>query len=50
MASDGDKKQRSNMMTSPFDAIRCEDEEREFWQARELSKILGYNRWRTSRM
>jgi len=31
---------------SPFDAIRKVDEEgREYWSARELSKILGYNRW-----
>src|SRR5438270_10964448 len=32
-------------VTSPFDAIRHLDGDREFWQARELSKILGYNRW-----
>jgi len=31
--------------TSPFDAIRHTDGEREFWLARELSKILGYDRW-----
>ncbi len=31
--------------TSPFDAIRQVDGDREFWRARELSKILGYNRW-----
>jgi DNA-damage-inducible protein D len=31
--------------TSPFDAIRHMDGEREYWRARELSKILGYNRW-----
>jgi DNA-damage-inducible protein D len=31
--------------TSPFDAIRHTDGEREFWLARELSKILGYGRW-----
>jgi DNA-damage-inducible protein D len=32
-------------VTSPFDAIRHLDGDREFWLARELSKILGYNRW-----
>src|SRR5260370_24339934 len=31
--------------TSPFDAMRQMDGEREYWGARELSKILGYNRW-----
>lgn len=31
--------------TSPFDAIRHWDGDREYWLARELSKILGYNRW-----
>jgi len=31
--------------TSPFDAIRHLDGEREYWLARELSKVLGYNRW-----
>jgi DNA-damage-inducible protein D len=31
--------------TSPFDAIRHTEGEREFWLARELSKILGYGRW-----
>jgi DNA-damage-inducible protein D len=34
-----------NRVTSPFDAIRHLDGEREYWLARELSKILGYNRW-----
>jgi len=33
--------------TSPFDAIRHEDEQiGEFWSARELYKILGYTEWR----
>jgi very-short-patch-repair endonuclease len=32
-------------VTSPFDAIRHLDGDREFWRARELSKILGYDRW-----
>ena len=45
MADDKDKQQQLNFVTSPFDAIRHMDGEREFWRARELSKILGYNRW-----
>src|SRR6266566_2825980 len=33
--------------TSPFDAIRREDEQgNEYWSARELYKILGYTEWR----
>ncbi len=32
--------------TSPFDAIRREDEHgEEYWSARELYKLLGYSRW-----
>jgi DNA-damage-inducible protein D len=32
--------------TSPFDAIRHEDEHgKEYWSARELYKLLGYSRW-----
>ena len=34
-----------NVVTSPFDAIRHLDGEREFWRARELHKILRYDRW-----
>src|SRR5439155_10948649 len=31
---------------SPFDTIRREREDgSEYWSARDLSKILGYNRW-----
>jgi DNA-damage-inducible protein D len=45
MASDKDTSGQFNFVTSPFDAIRHMDGEREFWRARELSKILGYNRW-----
>ncbi len=45
MASDQDTSGQLNFVTSPFDAIRHMDGEREFWRARELSKILGYNRW-----
>ena len=36
---------RPNFVTSPFDAIRHLDGEREFWRARELHKLLGYDRW-----
>src|SRR2546421_6205150 len=45
MASDEDISGQLNYVTSPFDAIRHMDGKREFWRARELSKILGYNRW-----
>jgi DNA-damage-inducible protein D len=45
MAGDKDTREQLNFVTSPFDAIRHMDGEREFWRARELSKILGYNRW-----
>jgi len=34
-----------NFVTSPFDAIRHWDGEREFWQARQLSRALGYTHW-----
>ncbi len=34
-----------NFVSSPFDAIRHGDGNREFWKARELSKLLGYSRW-----
>jgi DNA-damage-inducible protein D len=35
---------------SPFDAIRHEDEDgNEYWSARELSKLLGYDRWENFR-
>ncbi len=34
-----------NFVTSPFDALRHLDGEREFWRARELHKLLGYDRW-----
>src|SRR5690348_760292 len=38
------KDQRPDV-SSPFDAIRHTDGEHEYWLARELAKILGYNRW-----
>ncbi|HLZ62618.1 MAG TPA: DNA damage-inducible protein D [Ktedonosporobacter sp.] len=44
MAGESNEEQL-NKLTSPFDAIRHLDGEREYWLARELSKILGYNRW-----
>jgi DNA-damage-inducible protein D len=34
-----------NFVTSPFDVIRQVDGEREFWRARDLHKLLGYDRW-----
>jgi len=37
MASDKDASEQLNFVTSPFDAIRYLDGEREFWRARELS-------------
>lgn len=41
-----DTPQRQNLVTSPFDAIRHLAGEREFWLARELSKVLNYDRWK----
>ncbi len=35
-----------NFVSSPFDAIRHVDGDREFWMARELSKLLGYSQWK----
>ncbi len=34
-----------NFVSSPFDAIRHVDGDREFWKARELFKLLGYSHW-----
>lgn len=31
---------------TPFDAARCEDEGGEFWWARDLMPLLGYEEWR----
>ena len=45
MESDKDTCKHFNFVSSSFNAIRHVDEEHEFWRARELSKILGYNRW-----
>ena len=40
-------KEPNSSRTSPFDAIRHNDEEiGEYWSARELYKILGYTEWR----
>jgi DNA-damage-inducible protein D len=36
---------QSNFVSSPFDAIRHVDGDREFWKARELAKLLGYRGW-----
>lgn len=32
-------------LASPFDPLRHFENEREFWLARELYKVLGYDRW-----
>ncbi len=32
----------ANPSSSPFDAIRHEDEQGEYWMARELAQMLGY--------
>lgn len=32
-------------ISSPFDPLRHLDDEREFWLARELYKVLSYDRW-----
>lgn len=40
-----DQQEHMRPYASPFDAMRHIDGEREFWKARALSKILGYNRW-----
>lgn len=45
MASDKDTSEQLNFVTSPFDTIRHMDGEREFWRARELAPLLGYDRW-----
>ena len=31
--------------TSPFDRIRHEDEHGEYWLARELQPLMGYEKW-----
>ena len=41
-----DEEQTTVQHTSPFDAIRREDEQgNEYWSARELSKLLGYTQY-----
>lgn len=45
-----DNFQDISQRTSPFDAIRRVDEQgNEYWSARELSRILGYDRWENFR-
>lgn len=36
---------RTSVQQSPFDALRHEDEQGEYWLARELLKPLGYEKW-----
>jgi DNA-damage-inducible protein D len=43
--TDNQNQEPFQMETSPFDALRHVEGEREYWLARELSKILGYNKW-----
>lgn len=45
MVDNEGEQEQFDAVTSPFDAIHHIDGEREFWLAREISKILGYNRW-----
>jgi hypothetical protein len=37
---------RTSAQQSPFDALRHEDEQGEYWLARELMAPLGYEQWR----
>lgn len=37
--------QQPNFVASPFDPLRYLEGDREIWKARELSKVLGYDRW-----
>lgn len=34
-----------NLFSNPFDSIRCQDDTGEWWSARELMPLLGYERW-----
>ncbi len=43
---DNQNTSQTSFVSSPFDALRHEEDGREFWLARELSKILGYTQWR----
>src|SRR5271167_2478569 len=44
MSNDNDETQAPHI--SPFEAIRREAEDgSDYWSARELAKVLGYNRW-----
>ncbi|MEV0584125.1 phage antirepressor KilAC domain-containing protein [Nonomuraea sp. NPDC050310] len=36
----------SQVGDSPFDRIRREDEQGEYWMARELQEVMGYDQWR----
>src|SRR5258708_39368914 len=44
---ESDMDDQSNVVSSPFDAIRQVDEEtgREYWDARDLGKLLGYAKY-----
>ena len=45
MAADT-QNQHPSQITSPFDALRHEEEGRKYWLARELAKILEYTKQR----
>src|SRR6266568_3714084 len=36
---------RPGEYTAPFDAIRHSEGDHEYWLARELYRVLGYNKW-----
>jgi DNA-damage-inducible protein D len=36
---------QSPLVSSPFDALRHLEGEKEYWLARELARVLGYRRW-----
>ncbi len=44
--TDGQDPKQAPFVSSPFDALRHEQDGREFWLARELSRVLGYTQWR----
>lgn len=34
-----------NLFSNPFDSIRCQDDTGEWWSARELMPLMGYDKW-----
>ncbi len=46
MSEEEEEQLNQQQASTPFEAVRHEDADGgEYWSARELSKILGYNRW-----